>query len=101
MSQETIRLHNLQGFARKSGTDDSGNAWIEFELDAYAIDCDCDGPECDPDVCPRLGTECSICGDRIESGWLCLDGGDEVCDRHVQCEPWSDEGVAGRPTRPE
>jgi hypothetical protein len=80
--EEVIRLHNPRGIARKSGTDDHGNQWIEFETDHFA------GEE--------PGT-CSICEETIESGWLCLDGGDEVCDRHAQMEPWSDEGVAGRP----
>jgi len=72
MSAEIIRLHNVEGIARKSGTDDHGNAWIEFEVDAFA--------EQEPG-------ECSICGAELESGWLCLDGGDEVCDEHVTTEP--------------
>ena len=65
---ETIRLHDMQGFARKSGTDDSGSEWIEFESDAFA---------------DQLPGKCDICSDEIYSGWLCLDGGDEVCDSHI------------------
>jgi hypothetical protein len=66
---EVIRLHNLQGIARKSGTDDHGNFWVEFEVDVFA---------------EQEAGECSICGESIEVGWLCLDGGDEVCDEHVE-----------------
>lgn len=67
-SQEQIILHNIEGFVRKSGTDELGNQWIEFEVDYLA--------EQEPG-------ECSICGAELESGWLCLDGGEEVCDEHV------------------
>jgi len=65
---ETITLHDITGFARKGGTDEHGNAWIEFEVDAFA--------EQEP------GT-CSICEAELESGWMCLDGGEEVCDEHI------------------
>ncbi|MEK6862325.1 MAG: hypothetical protein AABY07_10270 [Nanoarchaeota archaeon] len=26
---------------------------------------------------------CCICGAELESGWMCLDGGDEVCSEHI------------------
>ena len=68
---EQIRLTNMQGIARKSGTDQYGNAWIEFEVDKLA---------------EQTTGECSICGMTIYSGWLCLDGGEEVCDEHVTHE---------------
>ncbi len=67
-TNETITLTNIKGIARKSGTDENGNEWIEFEVDAFA---------------EQLPGECSICGAELEEGWQCLDGGDEVCDEHV------------------
>lgn len=81
---EKVRLHDIEGVARLSGTDENGNAWIEFELDPFAADCDCDGEECEFDTCPRLGTDCDICGDRIDSGWTRLDGGEDVCSVHIE-----------------
>jgi hypothetical protein len=68
-TMETIRLYNVVGFARKSGTDDHGSEWLEFEVDGFA--------EQEPGMC-------SICGAEIESGWMCLDDGQEVCDQHVE-----------------
>lgn len=69
MTSETIKLHDIEGFARKSGTDEHGCQWIEFEVDYLAEQ--------------EVGT-CSICESEIESGWLCLDGGEEVCSDHVE-----------------
>ena len=69
---ETIKVvDDGQGIARKSGTDPNGCKWIEFEVDAFAM---------------QEAGECFICGAEIESGWLCLDGGEEVCDEHVDFE---------------
>ena len=65
---ETVKLHDIQGIARKSGTDEHGNQWIEFEVDYLA---------------EQEDGECSICGAVLSSGWLCLDGGEEVCAEHV------------------
>lgn len=65
---ETIKLHNIEGFAIRSGTDSDGNHWIEFEVDYFAEQ--------------NSGT-CSICGEELEYGWMCLDGGEEVCDDHI------------------
>jgi hypothetical protein len=65
---ETVTLYDIQGIARKSGTDEHGNMWTEFYTDYLA--------EQEPG-------ECSICGDEIEDGWTCLDGGDVVCYQHV------------------
>jgi hypothetical protein len=59
----------VEGFARQSGTDEGGANWIEFEVDY--------GAEQEPG-------ECDICGAEIETGWMCLDGGEEVCDEHVE-----------------
>jgi len=69
-THETIRLHDLQGISRRGGTDEQGNQWIEFEVD----------------LAQQMACECSICGATIESGWLCLDGGEKVCNAHVVCE---------------
>jgi len=65
---ETITLTDIQGIARKSGTDEDGNQWVEFEVDYGA------GQE---------EGECSICGAVLSDGWMCLDGGDEVCAEHI------------------
>ena len=64
-----IRLHDVYGIARLSGTDGDGCTWTQFEVDAFAEQ--------------ESGT-CSICGTEISSGWLCGDGGEEVCDEHVE-----------------
>lgn len=87
--QETIHLKSLlgilgRGAARLSGEDENGCQWIEFSMDPFAGDCECEGPECDPDTCPRFVTECSICGGLISSGWTCLSGGEDVCSDHVR-----------------
>ena len=66
--EEQIHLVDVEGFARKSGTDEHGCKWIEFEVDYMA---------------EQEAGECCICGARLEAGWLCLDGGDEVCSSHV------------------
>jgi hypothetical protein len=68
---DRIILHGVEGIARKTGTDQNGCQWIEFDVDYLA---------------EQEDGECSICGRRISSGWLCLDGGDEVCARHVEIE---------------
>jgi hypothetical protein len=70
---EQIVLLDIQGIARKSGTDANGNEWIQFEVDYLAEQED--------------GT-CDICGAVIGEGWTCLDGGEEVCDSHVD---WAEE----------
>jgi len=80
---ETIKLKDITGIARKSGTDEHGNIWVQDELDPFGRDCDCDG-ECNPDDCPRFVEECTICGLKIENGWTCLDGGDFVCADHIE-----------------
>jgi hypothetical protein len=65
----TIRLHHIEGIARRTGIDENGNWWTQFEVDTFA--------EQEPG-------ECCLCGAQLESGWLCLDGGDEVCECHVE-----------------
>ena len=68
---ETIRLHDVDGFAVKSGTDQHGRQWSQFTVDPFA--------EQEPG-------ECTICGAELHEGWMCLDGGDEVCSEHVERE---------------
>lgn len=65
---EMVVLDEIEGIARKSGTDANGCSWIEFEVDYFAEQTD---------------GECRICGATISSGWVCLDGGEEVCSDHV------------------
>ncbi|OPZ86751.1 MAG: hypothetical protein BWY76_00801 [bacterium ADurb.Bin429] len=64
-----IRLHDVEGIAKLAGVDDDGLHWVQFEVDEFA------GQE--PGIC-------GICGAALQSGWLCGDGGEEVCDRHIQ-----------------
>ncbi len=66
---ETIKLHGIEGISRRSGTDEHGCQWVEFTVDYGA---------------EQEDGECCICGKPLSSGWLCLDGGDEVCDKHVE-----------------
>ena len=65
---ETINLHNVDGISCLSGTDDNGCIWTQFEVDYFA---------------DQEDGECDICGEVLSEGWMCLDGGDEVCDSHV------------------
>jgi hypothetical protein len=60
-----VFLVTLDGFARKFGNDADGAAWTESEREDAELD------------------DCAICGALISSGWLCLDGGDVVCDAHI------------------
>ena len=68
-NSENVVLSNVEGFACKTGTDQHGCEWVEFDVDYPA------GQE---------PGECRFCGARIETGWLCLDGGDECCAEHVE-----------------
>ena len=73
-----INLSNPEGISRLSGKDKHGNTWIQFEVDYLALQ---------EDGC------CSICNASLSSGWQCLDGGEEVCDKHVDIkmiETWTD-----------
>lgn len=65
---EMIRLTNIEGFSVLSGKDSAGADWKQFSVDYLA---------------EQLPGECAICGAILESGWLCLDDGEEVCDEHV------------------
>jgi len=70
MSEETKIPVTLDStcIARLSGQDEYDLSWIEFETDWFA---------------GQLPANCSICGEEITAGWLCLDGGEEVCATHV------------------
>jgi hypothetical protein len=48
--------------------DRHGCKWVEFSVDYLALQED---------------GECTICGATLSRGWLCLDGGGEVCSDHV------------------
>ena len=68
MVTSTVYLNNVSGIGRLSGVDEHGNSWIQFEVDYFAEQND---------------GECSICGEILTYGWMCLDGGEEICDEHV------------------
>ena len=70
-----ITLTNIEGIARLSGTDTDGNKWIQFEVDYFAAQ---------PD---RI---CVICGADLPTGWMCLEGGDEVGSTHISIEGGDD-----------
>lgn len=69
---ETITLHDIHGTSILSGTDSGGSQWVQFTVDYFA---------------DQLDGECCICSAILESGWLCLDGAEEVCDSHVEFAP--------------
>lgn len=67
--------------------DDDGNdldypgvTWSSYTVEPFTRECECEGPECDPDTCPRLSDTCEECGQAFSSGWVCMDGGETVCD---------------------
>ncbi len=66
---EQITLHGVEGFVRKSGIDENGNEWVQFDVDYLA---------------EQVPGNCVICSNEIESGFMCLDDGDEVCSYHVK-----------------
>ena len=70
MSEETMIPVTLDSncIARLSGQDEYDLNWIEFETDWFA---------------GENPANCSICGEEITAGWLCLDGGEEVCATHI------------------
>ena len=63
-----IQLKNIEGIAKLSGTAENGAIWIQFEVDYLAEQTD---------------GECIICKETLTSGWMCLDGADDICDEHV------------------
>jgi hypothetical protein len=80
-----IQLVTLDGIARKSGEDTEGLQWTEYSLEeAYFCE---DGEGCNTDgmagSCVGHGDYCEECNTEIYSGWLCLDGGEVVCSKHV------------------
>ena len=64
-----FKLTDIEGISRLSGTADNGSKWIQFEVDYLAEQTD---------------GLCSICGNILSSGWMCLDGGEEVCSEHIE-----------------
>lgn len=65
---EKVVLHGIEGIARLSGYDEYDNQWVQFMVDELA------GEE---------PGQCEICHLELWSGWMCLDGGEEVCAEHV------------------
>jgi hypothetical protein len=63
-------------------------AWCENEIDALAAYCECEGPACDSETCPRFGDDCAQCGARVLSGdgAYLLDGGETYCDACILWE---------------
>jgi hypothetical protein len=63
-------------------------SWAEHRIDALASDCDCEGPDCDPEYCPRFGSECDGCSAWIPSGEgaLCMDGAGVYGDCCIEWE---------------
>ena len=69
VNMETIKIKlDKDRFARQGGVDENDNHFIDFEVDYFA----------DQDT-----GECSICGKELESGFICLDGGEEFCSDHI------------------
>lgn len=52
-------------------TDSGGHVWTHFVVDEFAMQ--------EPGIC-------EICGEETREGWLCLDGGDEMCMECVVVE---------------
>jgi hypothetical protein len=65
---ENIQLNNIRGYDGNLCQDLDGLFWTQFEVDYFA---------------EQLDGECDICQATISSGWLCLDGGEEICSDHV------------------
>lgn len=77
-----ICLHNLDGVDTFTGTDDDGQVWTQFVVDALA------------EQAPGI---CVICGAELQNGWTNLDnGGEEVCDRHIVFTASEDEDAVGK-----
>jgi len=55
-----IKLTNIEGISRLSGTDEQGNAWIQFEVDYFA---------------EQLEGECHTVGNRWPMGGCAWTGG--------------------------
>ena len=77
-----IKLKNIQGIARKSGEDEFGNYYLEYNLDLEDIELDEDGNE--------IWDICEECGKEITEGWVCMDGGETYCRSCIEIEK---EGV--------
>ena len=61
-------IPDKNSIVRQSGIDKEGNHYIDFEVDYFA---------------EQQTGECSICGEELESGFICLDGGEEFCGSHI------------------
>jgi hypothetical protein len=86
-TQEKVRLAYVDG--EIVDVEQRGLGWVENEIDSDNASCECVGPECDPETCPRFGDECSQCGAWVASGdgAYLLDGGQVYGDC---CIEWVD-----------
>jgi hypothetical protein len=75
----------LEGIARKSATCTEGLAWVQYQLEEVYW-CE-DGEGCNSDgmngSCVGHGDYCEECNAEIFEGWLCLDGGETLCNACV------------------
>ena len=71
-----------------------GITWSHYDVDPFTRECECEGPECDPETCPRFSDTCETCGTPFSSGWVCLDGGETVCDDCVTVVEVPEGGAA-------
>lgn len=61
--------------------DQFNRLWSDYTIDPLYRDCKCKGhPECDPKKCPRFTDWCYLCKASFTSGWICMNGGDVVCE---------------------
>ena len=76
----SIHLHHLEGETTFSGTDDKGLVWSQFIISELS------------DEVPAI---CAICRQEINTGWHCIDNGDEICNCHVTIpiDPDNDEPI--------
>lgn len=74
---DKIILDNLEGIARVSGTDKHGSIWMETEFEPFFEDF------VETEEVEGVWPTCDICEKEMYSGWICLDGGDEVCGDHI------------------
>lgn len=66
---QPVVLCDIQGIATLTGVDQYGLTWSSFYVDYLA---------------EQVDGVCSICGSEISTGYMCMDGGDEVCNDCVR-----------------
>jgi hypothetical protein len=82
---ETVKLTNVEGFARLSGTDQHSNLWVQFEVDPFTTNgLDMVNGDDNFSLDYEFEETCPECGTAMTSGWLCMDGGESLCNDHVE-----------------